>query len=770
MEHQTQEIKAINDLALEELSLDNQSVNNQSVNNQSVNNQSLKERIGNNTINLTNYNKHDQQSSGRVTGKALLSNKIENLSVIDIDINKSLEEETKEKIKINILSNLSENDIIVKTASGGLHIYCNTDEFYATNNRMIKCYKSNEFDIDIFSCYDSYKRSLVVFPPSKVRAADHKGPIQIYKFIRGDENTVISRSVNDVLKDLGVKITIPQRNDVQQIIDLNNNSDNITIDFARTLIYGLEDLTIHNDGENQPITKEITLFTLFQAINSLPNDVINEAYEYIFENSNLTPNAKSNYNNARKRYMHLKTHYAVLIKIIKIHNNDYYKTYIKNDADEVVISDINLNDDFTINNISSKAEKHLYKTYKEVIEDLSRVIRFVESNNLMFIIKTYDIHNEKYVISYMTNTNMKEMLKMIKLWKDESKTITAYDAFINYKSKLTVKGVRFYNENNKDIFSIFQGYKYNVVENINIDLISNFLNLIHEVIADNNDEIYNYLLNWISYIIQHPGKKTETAIVLKGLQGIGKNTFTDILSEMLSGYSENNINQIGELTGNFNSVVESKMLLVLNELKNVGEDRLANFDTLKSIITDKTIRINEKNQPRRTSENVANLIFITNNSYPVKIESGDRRYVVLACNGKYKNNHDYWNNLYNNLNEEFYSNLTTFFIKRDISEFNPRIIPLTEAKQDLIEASRNPVDVWICDNYNDLCKGMLCSDAILLKPCDIKARSFTLQLKDKCIRKQIQSNNKRNWYYFLKDEYKTIYQQTVSDEEEEITE
>ena len=81
----------------------------------------------------------------------------------------------------------------------------------------------------------------------------------------------------------------------------------------------------------------------------------------------------------------------------------------------------------------------------------------------MFIIKTYDIHNNKYVISYMTNTNMKELLKMIKLWKDDRKTITGYDAFIAYKSKLTIKGVRFYSSNNKDIFSIFQGFKYTVV-------------------------------------------------------------------------------------------------------------------------------------------------------------------------------------------------------------------------------------------------------------------------------------------------------------------
>ena len=728
--------------------------------------ETFKERIDKNYVVLYNYQKHDKKSSGRntITGKALLNNKIKNLSIIDIDINKELDNDTKDKIRNNILNKLSDNDIIVKTASGGLHIYCNTDEFYSTSNRMVKCYKSNIFDIDIFSSVNKTKRSLVVLPESKVRK-DHKSPISTYEFIRGDYDTIISRSVNDILKDLDIKITIEQPQAVKDTIKMYNNSDNITVEFARTLIYGLEGLTIHNDSESQPITKEITLFTLFQAINSLPNDVINDAYDYIFENSNLTPNAKSNYNNARKRYSVYQTHYGVLIKIIKLYNNDYYKKFIKNEADEIIINNIDLNDNFTITNISSKAEKHMYKTYKEIVEDLSKVIRFVESNNLMFIIKTYDIHNNKYVISYMTNTNMKEMLKMIKLWNDERKTITAYDAFIAYKSKLTVKGVKFYSNNDKDIFSIFQGFKYNTVENINMSIIDNFLNMIKEVIADNNDDIYNYLLDWISYIIQHPGNKTETAIVLKGLQGIGKNTFTDVICELLSGYSENNVNQIGELTGNFNSVLESKMLLVLNELKNCGDDRLANFDTLKSIITDKTIRINEKNQPRRTSENVANLIFVTNNSYPVKIESGDRRYVVLACNGKYKNNHDYWNNMYNSFTPEFYSHLLTFFINRDISNFNPRIIPMTEAKQDLIEASRNPVEQFICDYYNKLCKGWSCQKAIFHKPYDIKERSFTLQLKDKCHRKR-QTSGDRKWYYILKDEYKSIYHQTINDNED----
>ena len=79
--------------------------------------------------------------------------------------------------------------------------------------------------------------------------------------------------------------------------------------------------------------------------------------------------------------------------------------------------------------------------------------------------------------------------------------------------------------------------------------------------------------------------------------------------------------------------------------KNVGDDRLANFNTLKSILTDNSIRINEKNQPRRDAENVGNFVFVTNNAFPVKLEVGDRRYVVLRCNGKYKGKTEFFKQL-----------------------------------------------------------------------------------------------------------------------------
>ena len=120
-------------------------------------NKTLNQRIGSNTVDLTNYEKHDGGRGTRITGKALLGNKIPNLSIIDVDINKEYDDEKKEMVRKNVLSKLSYDDVVVKTASGGLHIYVNTDLFLPTSNRMIKCYSCEDFDIDLMSCKDEYQ-------------------------------------------------------------------------------------------------------------------------------------------------------------------------------------------------------------------------------------------------------------------------------------------------------------------------------------------------------------------------------------------------------------------------------------------------------------------------------------------------------------------------------------------------------------------------------------------------------------------------------------
>ena len=726
----------------------------------------LKDRIGDNVVELRNYLKNDG-GVGRVTGKALLLNKISNLCVIDFDINKSYNDELKESIRKQLISQLSDEDVVVRTGSGGLHVYCNTEFFTVRSNRMIKCYSCSDFDIDLMTSIDETKRSLIVLPESRVRK-NAREPITKYEFIRGGWNSTITRSISDVLNDLDIKITIEQKSEEINNIVRENVGVMINDELARALVDGLYDFEVHNDGGNMSIEKEVTLFTLFQAINSLPKEFVEEAYINVFDLCKLTDNAKNNFETAKQRYGWMSTSPFVLVKILKLHQTEYYNEYIKPLLkNNTVVFGINLNDDFTMTDIRRKAEQRLYKYPNEVIEDLSKVIRFVDNEQRMFVQKVWNVDSKTSSISFVTTQSMRDSLKMIKLWKDGQRYVNAYDILLTKLTELTVKGVCF-KSNDKDVFSLFHGYKYNVLDKCNYEVIKSFINFIKEIICDNVDTIFKYVMGWIATMIQNPGVKNETAIILKGLQGIGKNRFTDIISELLAGYSCKNVTDMNELTGSFNSVVENKMLIVLNELKNNGEDRMVNFNALKSIITDDTIRINEKNQPRRTAENVANFIFCTNNAYPVKIEVGDRRYVVLNVNGKYKGQFDYFSALMKGCTNEFYANLLTFFMKYDLSTFNVRDIPMTDAKQDLIEASRSPVDQFICDHYDSLVKGMQCSLALGMIPKEMTKRNFELQIKQRCERKKVTIDGARPWCYVLKNECKELYQQTKFDEDEEL--
>ncbi|KAA6371582.1 MAG: hypothetical protein EZS28_032891, partial [Streblomastix strix] len=114
-----------------------------------------------------------------------------------------------------------------------------------------------------------------------------------------------------------------------------------------------------------------------------------------------------------------------------------------------------------------------------------------------------------------------------------------------------------------------------------------------EIFTAGDENLYNYILNWIAFVIQNVGVKSEMALILQSIQGIGKNRLTDVLSELVACYSIKNVIDIDEFTGKHNSVVENIILGIANELKNFGEARYSNMNVLKSIITDNQIRINE---------------------------------------------------------------------------------------------------------------------------------------------------------------------------------
>ncbi|KAA6330466.1 MAG: hypothetical protein EZS28_053497, partial [Streblomastix strix] len=256
-----------------------------------------------------------------------------------------------------------------------------------------------------------------------------------------------------------------------------------------------------------------------------------------------------------------------------------------------------------------------------VAQDLLRIIKVIPcQNGWCFIIKEYDCIAGKNTIKYKSRTALYDQLRSIRLWQDGKKHITAIDALEQYHSLFEKIGMKF-TSNNEGIFSVFQGFKYMQLDEVDQTKIEQFLGLVKDTISANDERVYEYILNWFAFIVQNIGKKTETAIILKGLQGIGKNVFTNVLCELLAGYSSKNITDIDDFVGKFNTAIENKMLAIANEMKNFGESRMSNMDALKSIITESSFEINEKYVPKHEVENVVNIMIVTNNVYPLKIEN-----------------------------------------------------------------------------------------------------------------------------------------------------
>lgn len=240
-------------------------------------------------------------------------------------------------------------------------------------------------------------------------------------------------------------------------------------------------------------------------------------------------------------------------------------------------------------------------------------------------------------------------------------------------------------EINKNTYNLFNGFVYED-ENKNIDesKIKNILNHIkylcnEEKIEKEEDCImYQYILNWISHIIQKPARKTESALVFfSNKHGVGKNAFTDILEKIFDGYAEPDVNLEG-LVGHFNSNLKAKLLIIADEVAPTAKEL---NDKLKTIITRKKINIEYKGKEKIKILDATNYIFTTNNELAFRITDEDRRFCLIEC-PEYKKNDVYFTTLYKDIEDDtVIKNLFNFFLMRDIKDVNIRNIPITQYKK-----------------------------------------------------------------------------------------
>lgn len=197
----------------------------------------------------------------------------------------------------------------------------------------------------------------------------------------------------------------------------------------------------------------------------------------------------------------------------------------------------------------------------------------------------------------------------------------------------------------------------------------------------------NYLIKFSAFIFQYPALKNNVMVILKGNNGVGKNTFTDILIKIIGPdmcYETADIEK--DITNRFSVAVEGKLFNVLNEIS--SKSTKGTIEQLKNMITSDKANVEKKNFTQTTVADKRKFIATTNNDFAIPIDANDRRLTILEASSFYKGNFEYFNNFYNDivLNPIALRKIYQYLLDTDLTNFNfVKERPVCELKNDMIE-------------------------------------------------------------------------------------
>ena len=208
----------------------------------------------------------------------------------------------------------------------------------------------------------------------------------------------------------------------------------------------------------------------------------------------------------------------------------------------------------------------------------------------------------------------------------------------------------------------------------------------HMCAGDSGPEaLYQWVLRWIAYPIQHPGAKMKTTLVIHGPQGTGKNMFFEALMAIYGRYGR--VIDQSAIEDKFNDWASRKLFLIADEV--VARSDLYHVkNKLKAFITGEWIRINPKNMAAYDERNHVNMVFLSNEAMPVVLEDDDRRHAVIWTPEKLSP--EFYRDVLAELASGGAAALHHYLLHLDLGDFTEGTLPpMTDAKRELIDLSKD---------------------------------------------------------------------------------
>ncbi|HWB49136.1 MAG TPA: primase-helicase family protein [Stellaceae bacterium] len=149
---------------------------------------------------------------------------------------------------------------------------------------------------------------------------------------------------------------------------------------------------------------------------------------------------------------------------------------------------------------------------------------------------------------------------------------------------------------------------------------------IYKLIGDDREAAL--FISWLAYIVQ-TRERPNWAVVLQSVQGAGKGALVKLMAKVLGPRNLKTVSGPIVTGSSFNGWAHGSLLCVVEEIRLSGENRLAALERFKTLITDPSIYINEKNRPMFSAPNTQAYWFNTNHKDAMPVGDDDRRYAIL---------------------------------------------------------------------------------------------------------------------------------------------
>lgn len=248
--------------------------------------------------------------------------------------------------------------------------------------------------------------------------------------------------------------------------------------------------------------------------------------------------------------------------------------------------------------------------------------------------------------------------------------------------------MKFMPQGDKDgVYNLWRGFNYEPREG-SCDL---YLSHIRDNICGGSETLYNYVICWMARTIQEPASPGQTAIVLRGGKGTGKSIFATVFGRLF-GRHFLHISNPSHLVGNFNAHLRDALVLFADEAFFAGDKK--HESVLKMLVTEDSIPIEAKGYDVETYPNYIHLIMASNDPHVIRASGDERRYLVLQVGEGKKQDKQFFRDMMHQMESGGYEALLMHLQNVDISDFQVRDVPDTEALQEQKLLSLNIDEEW----------------------------------------------------------------------------